>query len=179
MYSVHVVVNLRFTITEQNFLSLLGTETSLPVEAFECQVCFDLVVNAVHCVKCGQFLCDHHIFSLTKCPFCRVFPFNVQEDRTLRRLMEQIPLSCPICTLRIRKGDLAVHLNHCQSKSCGANGCVFQSGHKETALRHVIEAHGDRLWQNYTRFTAAGTANINFPLYSYLNPYYIIILLVL
>ena len=110
----------------------------------------------MHCVKCGQFLCNRHVYSLTNCPFCRAAPLKVQENQALRRLVGQIPKRCPNCTLSIRNGDLAVHMNHCRSHSCGANRCEFRSDDKETALRHVIELHGDSLWQKYTRFTAAG-----------------------
>lgn len=140
----------------QQFYYKIAEPTSLPVNALECQICFDLVESAVNCQQCGQFFCDIHVNELQSCPFCRVTPVNVQVDRTLRRLVDQLPVICLICKEHVKKGDFAVHTNHCQSLHCGANGCEFSSGHKETALNHVLQAHGDIIWQNYSRLTAAG-----------------------
>lgn len=131
--------------------------TSLPVTTLECKVCFEVADNAVHCLRCKQFLCQRHVIEVHVCPFSRSAPFNVEIDHTLHRLVDQLPIDCQFCRQCIIKGNLNAHLNHCpqRPRNCGVNGYGFQSGHKEEALRHVMEAHGETLWDNYNRLTAA------------------------
>ena len=133
--------------------------SSLPLTTIECQVCFEVVENAVHCIQCRQFLCERHVAQLHECPFCRATPFKLQIEYGIRRLVDQLPVSCAFCLQHIKKGDLNVHVNHCQHRprNCGVNGCGFQTSFKEEALRHMMEAHGEILWDNYNKLTAAGT----------------------
>lgn len=130
----------------------------MPSATLECRVCFEVVKNAVHCLRCKHFLCERHAKEVRVCPFCREAPFEVEINHALRRLVDELPVGCQFCRQPIKKGDLNVHVNHCPQKprNCGVNRCGFQTGQKEEALRHVMETHGDVLWENYSRLTAAG-----------------------
>lgn len=133
---------------------------SLPLAALECHVCYELVENAVYCLQCKQFLCERHVARVHDCPFCRSTPLRVDIDHSIRRLVDQLLVICQYCSQLIHKGDLSAHLNHCSKRprNCGVNKCSFQTGNKEEALRHVMEVHGDIMWDNYNRLTTAGNA---------------------
>ena len=132
--------------------------SSLPLTTMECKVCFELVENAVHCVQCQQFLCERHVAEVNDCPFCNAVPFQVEIDHSIRRLVDQLLDECQFCGRRIPKGDLNVHMKHCPQlpRNCSVSTCRFQTGIKEEALRHLTEAHGELLWENYSKLTASG-----------------------
>lgn len=131
---------------------------SLPIATIECRVCFNLVVNAVYCVQCKQFLCDRHSTEVRDCPFCRAAPFRVEIDHSIRRLVDQLPIRCLYCHQSINKGDFDVHVNHCpqRPRNCGFKGCGFQTVQKEEGLRHLMESHGEILWEKYNKLTESG-----------------------
>ena len=123
-------------------------------------MCYEVVENAVECVQCGFFFCEQHVSNLRSCPSCRLDPLSVRESRAVRRVVDGYLVKCNFCLQFIRRGDLNVHKNYCpqnpSSLCCGVSGCVYQTNQKEDALRHVMEAHGDKFCKNYFNLTAAG-----------------------
>lgn len=128
-------------------------------ENFQCKICFELVEKAIECDLCGQFFCEKHVPELTNCAFCRS-PLQFRESRALRRLVNELPIDCIYCKKVFTIGDIEVHHNHCLERPpvCGDNKCKYQTLNKEDALHHLIEAHGETIWANYNKLTAAGWA---------------------
>ena len=133
---------------------------SLPARALECPVCLEVVQNAVSCANsaCRYTICEMHAGELRECPQCKSTPFKTIVEFVLRRIMEDLPFTCKFCKSPVRKGDLDVHEINCPKlpRHCGAAGCEFESGGPAEALRHLIEAHGPVIWENFTNSTAAG-----------------------
>lgn len=117
----------------------------------QCPVCFELVESAMDCEKCGHFLCESHVSQLDGCPKCRAQPLQVRIDVTLRRLVDLLQVRCQFCHKQFNKGDLKVHMENCTGRPrCGFKGCEQQASNKEDALRHIMDAHGDILWNNFS-----------------------------
>ena len=131
---------------------------SLPARAFECPICFLVLKNPMSCVRCGKILCEEHVVALQECPFCKEKPFRTQVERGVRQLLDEVPYPCRFCNSPIPKGNLDVHEANCpkRSRRCGVTGCEFLSCEQADALRHMIDVHGEIIWENYTDATAAG-----------------------
>ena len=131
---------------------------SLPARALECPVCLEVVTNPVCCAGCHHVLCEEHVPELRECPVCKAVPFKIVVDFGLRRIMEDLPFTCKFCKSPIRKGNLDVHEANCpkRPRHCGAAGCDFESGESDAALRHLIDSHGQVIWESFTNVTAAG-----------------------
>lgn len=110
------------------------------------------------CVRCGKILCEAHVAALRECPFCKDKPFRAQVERGVRQLLDEVPYPCQFCASAIPRGSLDVHEANCakRPRRCGVTGCVFVSVEPADALRHLIDAHGPVVWENYTQATAAG-----------------------
>ena len=136
---------------------------SLPARAFECPICFLTFTNPMSCVECGYILCKEHVEGISECPLCKEKPFKAQVERGVRRLMNQVPYPCRFCKSSIPKGDLDVHEANCpkRQRRCGVAGCNFESSESTDALRHLIESHGQVIWENFTDATAAGMKTHN------------------
>ena len=128
---------------------------SLPARAFECPICFQVLTNPVSCSRCGKFLCEEHLARISECPYCKDKPFRPQVERGVRLLLEEIPYPCKYCREKISKGNLEVHETNCHKRPrhCGVAGCEFESCEQTEALRHLIELHGQAIWESYTDST--------------------------
>lgn len=131
---------------------------SLPARAFECPICFLPLTNPMSCIECGYVLCEEHVAGILECPVCKEKPFRAQVERVVRRMMNEVPYPCQHCKSPIPKGNLEVHEANCpkRPRHCGIAGCNFKSGESAEALRHLIDAHGQSIWDNWTDVTAAG-----------------------
>ena len=138
---------------------MLGPEPeSLPASAFECSVCSDVVENSVVCVKCHNFICAKHLNQLTKCPFCRAEPFVVQDDHSTRRFVEQLLVACSHCNKKVLMGGLKSHQKDCslRPRTCGVENCQFSSGDIKEGLQHLIDAHGNSIWEHFEQLSKSG-----------------------
>lgn len=126
-------------------------------ELFECFICTEIVNEAVHCSQCWKFLCAAHLGQLTMCPFCKMTPFHTEIDVSIRRLVDQTNIECKYCKERITRGDRIIHMTHCQKKPrrCGIAGCYFETGNQKEGFNHFYETHGQILWEEFTKLTAA------------------------
>ena len=131
---------------------------SLPTCAFECPICSQPFKNPMSCGGCGYILCEEHVDGIPECPNCKEKPFRAQVERGVRRLMNLVPYPCRHCNSSIPKGDLDVHEANCpkRQRHCGGSGCEFKSCEPTEALRHLLDSHGQVIWENYTDATAAG-----------------------
>ena len=130
---------------------------SLPASVFECQICFQVLTNPVSCSRCGKLLCKEHVARISECPLCKDKPFRLQVERGVRLLLEEMPYPCKYCREPISKGNLEVHETNCHKRPrhCRFAGCAFKSCEQTEALRHLIELHGQAIWESYTDFTAS------------------------
>ncbi len=126
--------------------------------ALECPICNEIVIDAVQCVECDQFLCIEHVAPLKRCPFFNKEPFNTRIARSIRNMVAQLPVKCRFCTRRIARGDVEVHELHCvkRPRQCGANGCQFVTWDIDEGFRHLKEAHEEIIWEEYQKTTGAG-----------------------
>lgn len=131
---------------------------SLPVQAFECPICLLVLRNPVSCNLCGSMLCKDHVAEIRECPICQERPFRVQSERGVCRLMNDVQFQCKYCKRAIPKMDLEVHETNCpkRPRRCGAAGCKFETLIQADGLRHLIQSHGQLIWESYTEATLAG-----------------------
>ena len=133
-----------------------------PAHVFECPICFQVLTNPVSCSRCGKLLCEEHVARISECPFCKDKPFRPQVERVLRLQLEEMPYPCKYCREPISKGNLEVHETNCHKRPrhCGIAGCEFESCEQTEALQHLIELHGQAIWESYTDSTSRGMKSL-------------------
>ena len=71
------------------------------IEIFQCPICKNTCVEAVTCISCNNIFCNSCIIQLEKCPTCRIIPFVIEPEISVRRminLMDYKKLNLPVNT---------------------------------------------------------------------------------
>ena len=82
-------------------------------ELATCPICIDISADAVECDSCGNVFCDNCVKKLARieCPKCKKFNFFTRPSLFARRLINQLPATCPNdCKAELIREQVASHL---------------------------------------------------------------------
>ena len=120
---------------------LFVEETKKNLEALQCPVCFEIVLEPVQ-TSCGHLFCEKCVRGVTICPACRE-QFTSMPDHFNNRRVLSLMVKCPFtengCKWVGDLGDVGDHVAaQCefQPKSCPY--CDFTTMQKEKLQRHLM-----------------------------------------
>ena len=91
------------------------------MENYQCDVCYERYENPVQCLKCKANFCQKHINSDKSCPICKNYLFNFKDNIIIN----------------------TSNINFDSNYKCTV--CGFESGDKNTFLRHIYDNHQDEI----------------------------------
>lgn len=89
---------------------------------FLCPICLEVAEDAVETECCNHAYCDQHAKTIAAkggtCPTCRKSPFCYRPAIIVRRLIGNLPATCPFCnSTTIQRGNLEDHKKSCRNSS--------------------------------------------------------------
>jgi hypothetical protein len=115
------------------------------VETFQdllsCPICNDICSEAVETNCCNQLICENCSLGLPTCPICRTEFLGVTVNKSMRRMIGNMPATC-FCGYWTTRADLKEHEMMCPIKpsTCTVKNCGF-TGCREAFLKHATEQH--------------------------------------
>lgn len=124
----------------------------------QCSICLEEPTDAVECSDCHNIFCEKCAEPLKSCAMCKKEPMRSVTNIAIRRVVDRMPIACEGCGKCVPRGDMAVHLKHCDNRlrKCSSSGCNYKSNSKEQSLKHIVEEHGNLLWENFEEIFSAG-----------------------
>lgn len=89
---------------------------------FLCPICLEVAEDAVETECCNHAYCEQHAKTIAEnggtCPTCRKSPFRYRPAIIVRRLIGNLPVTCPFCNSpTIQRGNLEDHKKSCKNSS--------------------------------------------------------------
>ena len=88
-----MAVSLEFSFSYKGKEYLFVEETKKNLEALQCPVCFEIVLEPVQ-TSCGQLFCEKCVRGTTRCPACRE-QFTSVPDHFNNRRVKSLRVKCP------------------------------------------------------------------------------------
>ena len=136
-----MAASLKFTFSYKGKEYLFVGETKKTLEALQCPVCFEIVLEPVQ-TSCGHLFCRKCVQSVATCPVCRE-QFTSMPDHFNNRRVRSLRVKCP-CTVNGCKwvGDLGDVNDHkavqCEFHSHKCQFCDFNTILKEKLKDHLM-----------------------------------------
>ena len=105
-------------------------------------ICLEICDSAVESNCCAHLYCESCSSRLKACPTCRLAPFGVTANRTIRRMIGNLKTTCTLCNMVITRSDLLNHEVYCTSKefNCRAKECIYK-GNGTEFWHHLNTTH--------------------------------------
>ena len=133
--------SLKFTFSYKGKEYLFVGETKKTLEALQCPVCFEIVLEPVQ-TSCGHLFCGKCIQSVATCPVCRK-RFTSMPDHFNNRRVRSLRVKCPYtangCKWVSDLGDVGGHKAvWCELHSHKCQFCDFNTIQKEKLKNHLM-----------------------------------------
>ena len=119
---------------------LFVEETKKNLEALQCPVCFEIVLEPVQ-TSCGHLFCKKCVKGVTRCPVCRKQFTSVPDhfnNRRARSLRVKCPFTANGCKWVGDLGDVGDHeAARCEFKPKPCPYCDFTTTQKEKLQKHL------------------------------------------
>ena len=119
---------------------LFVEETMKTLEALQCPVCFEIVLEPVQ-TSCGHLFCKRCVRGVTRCPACREQFTSVPDhfnNRRVRSLRVKCPFTANGCKWVGDLGDVGDHeVFRCKYQANSCQYCGFTTVQKEKLQQHL------------------------------------------
>ena len=135
-----MATSLEFSFSYKGKEYLFVEETKKNLEALQCPVCFEIVLEPVQ-TSCGHLFCTKCVRGVTKCPACRE-PFTSVPDHFNNRRVLSLRVKCPFtangCKWVGDLGDVGDHVAaRCKFQTKPCPYCEFTTIQKEKLQQHL------------------------------------------
>ena len=136
-----MAASLKFTFSYKGKEYLFVEETKKALEALQCPVCFEIVLEPVQ-TSCGHLFCKKCIEGVATCPVCRE-QFTSMPDHFNNRRVRSLRVKCP-CTANGCKwvgdiGDVGDHeALRCEFQPKPCLYCDFTTIQKDKLKKHLM-----------------------------------------
>ena len=131
---------LEFSFSYKGKEYLFVEETKKNLEALQCPVCFEIVLEPVQ-TSCGHLFCKKCVKGVTRCPVCRKQFTSVPDhfnNRRARSLRVKCPFTANGCKWVGDLGDVGDHeAARCEFQPKPCPYCDFTTTQKDKFQRHV------------------------------------------
>ena len=135
-----MAASLEFSFSYKGKEYLFVEETKKNLEALQCPVCFEIVLEPVQ-TSCGHLFCAKCVRGVTKCPVCRE-QFTSVPDHFNNRRVRSLRVKCPFTANRCKwvgdLGDVGDHVAaRCKFQTKLCPYCDFITIQKEKLHKHL------------------------------------------
>ena len=135
-----MATSLEFSFSYKGKEYLFVEETKKNLEALQCPVCLEIVLQPVQ-TSCGHLFCKKCVRGVTKCPTCRK-QFNRMPDHFNNRRVRSLRVKCPFTANGCKwVGDLGDVGDHeavwCEFQTKPCPYCDFTTIQKEELQEHL------------------------------------------
>ena len=136
-----MAASLEFSFSYKGKKYLFVEETKKNLEALQCPVCFEFVLEPVQ-TSCGHLFCKECVEGVTVCPVCRK-QFSSMPDHFNNRRVRSLRVKCPFTASGCKwVGDLGDVGDHeaawCKYLPKPCPYCDFTTMQKEKLLQHLM-----------------------------------------
>ncbi|KAL0212031.1 hypothetical protein RCL1_005657 [Eukaryota sp. TZLM3-RCL] len=119
------------------------SEESASVKSLVCKVCLELLIEPVEANCCNNLFCRCCVSKLNNCPCCRSSTPSFLLNVPVKRMVNDLAVTCKFCSLSTTRGDFSDHLKKCPRRPLKCKYCDELVA-KSDAVKH-LENHLDNV----------------------------------
>ena len=121
----------------------MGDKEELYVSGFtNCKACNSFLTEYNECSNCHNRLCDKCIEKNKegKCPICTIFPFIIEKNEQMNRLLKNMKLFCKYCKKQF-KSAFEFTNHECIVQVLKCRYCDFKTRDDNVFVKHINDKH--------------------------------------
>ncbi|KAL0217484.1 hypothetical protein RCL1_008065 [Eukaryota sp. TZLM3-RCL] len=121
-----------------SFCKLQVADEPSAMKNFGCIICLEIMTDPVETQCCHNLFCSSCITQqpLQNCPCCRAPGPTIVPNVPVKRMIDDLPVSCNYCNKSGTRGEFGDHMRNCSGRPLNCNIC----GHSvimEQAISHL------------------------------------------